>query len=307
MMHVILGTGPLGRSVMKELRIRKEPFRVINSSGRQPWSEHVPVEKADLMDTQQAIAAIAGASVVYQCAQPPYHRWETMFERLQENVIAAARATNARLVAAENMYMYGDVGVERDEELPYAAKTKKGRIRARLAERLLNLHRRGELQVVIGRGADFFGPNVLLSSAGVRLFQPLVKGKPASILGNPDVKHTYTFIEDFGKALVTLGQTEDAYGEAWHVPNAETITAREFVALAARLAGVEARIKPMGRGMLRIGGLFIPEARESIEMFYQVEKDFVVSSRKYTDRFGQSATPLEVALAATVDWYRKHN
>jgi nucleoside-diphosphate-sugar epimerase len=306
-MHLILGTGPLGRSVMKELQIRGEPYRIINFSGRRPWTEHISVERADLMDANQAKSAIAGASVVYQCTQPPYHRWDSLFERLQENIIEAAKATNAKLVAAENMYMYGDVEGEIHEELPYIAKTKKGRIRAKLAERLLDLHRRGELQVVIGRGSDFFGPGVTNSSAGIRMFRPIVSGKPVSILGKPDVKHTYTFIEDFGKALVTLGQTENAYGEAWHVPNSETVTVREFVELAAQLAGVKAKIKPMGKGMLRIGGLFIPEARESIEMFYQFEKDFVISNRKYIDRFGQSATPLNEALAATVEWYRKQN
>lgn len=303
-MHVILGTGPLGRSVMKELRKREEPFRIVNFSGRQPWSEDVSVVKADLMELDQAKAAVAGATVVYQCTQPPYHKWDGMFERLQGNIIAAAMAAGAKLVAAENVYMYGDVDSERHEGLPYAAQTKKGRIRARLAERLLELHRRGNLQVVLGRGADFFGPGVTESSAGERLFQPLVMGKPASVLGEPARKHTFTFIDDFGKALVTLGQTEDAYGEAWHVPNADALSVSKFVELAGRLAGIEARIKPMGKGMLRIGGLFIPAAREIIEMFYQFEKDFVVSSQKFTKRFGQAATPLEESLAATVDWYR---
>ncbi|MCR2805437.1 NAD-dependent epimerase/dehydratase family protein [Paenibacillus soyae] len=304
-MHVILGTGPLGRSVMKELQMRGEPYRIVNSSGRYPWTEHISVEKADLMDVNQAKSAIAGASVVYQCVQPPYHKWSSLFERLQENIIEAAKAANAKLVAAENMYMYGEAKGEIHEELPYVAATKKGRIRAKLAERLLDLHRRGELQVVIGRGSDFYGPGVTNSSAGSMMFRPLVSGKPVSILGKLDVKHTYTYIEDFGKALVTLGQTDNAYGEAWHVPNSKTVTVREFVELAAQLAGVKATIKPMGKGMLRIGGLFMPTARESIEMFYQFEKDFVISNRKYTERFGQPATPLDVALAATVEWYRK--
>lgn len=306
-MHLILGTGPLGRSVMKELQRRREPFRIVNSSGRHSWTEHQSVERVDLLDANQAKLAISGASVVYHCAQPPYHRWNSLFERMQENIIEAAKATNAKLVAAENMYMYGDVDGEIHEGLPYIATTKKGRIRAKLAERLLDLHRRGDLQVVIGRGSDFFGPGVTNSSAGAMMFRPLVSGKPVSIMGNPDKKHTFTFIEDFGKALVTLGETENAYGDAWHVPNVETVTAREFVELAAQHAGVKTTIKPMGKGMLRIGGLFIPAARESIEMFYQFEKDFVISSRKYTDRFGPSATRLDVSLAATVEWYRKQN
>lgn len=303
-MHVVLGTGPLGRSVIKELQKREEPFQVVNFSGRQPGSEDILVVRADLMDPDQAKAAITGASVVYQCTQPPYHQWEGRFERLQENIIMAAMASGAKLVVAENVYMYGDVDDEMHEGLPYSARTKKGRIRAKLAEQLLELHHRGKLQAVVGRGSDFFGPGVTDSSAGERMFQPLIMGKAVSVIGEPGRKHTFTFIEDFGRALVTLGQSEDAYGEAWHVPNADAVSVAEFVELAAQLAGVNARIKPMGKGMLRIGGLFIPGARESIEMFYQFEKEFVVSSNKFSDRFGQKATPLEESLAATVDWYR---
>lgn len=303
-MHVVLGSGPVGISVIKELRRRGELFRVVNYSGKQSWSEDVSVVRADLMDLDQAKAAVLGATVVYQCTQPSYHQWEGKFERLQENIIAAAMVSGAKLVAAENVYMYGNVDGEIHEGLPYNAKTKKGRIRAKLSERLLELHRLGKLQAVLGRGSDFFGPGVTDSSAGERMFQPLVKGKPASVLGVPNRKHTFTFIEDFGRALVTLGQTEDAYGEAWHVPNADTVTVNKFIEAAAQLADVEKRIKPMGKGMLRIGGLFIPAARESIEMFYQYEKDFIVNSRKFTNRFGERATPLEESLAATVQWYQ---
>ncbi|WP_252863226.1 NAD-dependent epimerase/dehydratase family protein [Paenibacillus riograndensis] len=302
-MHVVLGTGPLGRSVIKELRKREEPYRVVNFSGRQTEPEDVVV-RADLMDPDQAKAAITGASVVYQCTQPPYNQWKGKFERLQDNIIKGAMVSGAILVAAENVYMYGDVDHEIHEGLPYAARTKKGRIRAKLAEQLLELHKLGKLQVVLGRGSDFFGPGVTDSSAGERLFKPLVMGKAASIMGDPDKKHTFTFIEDFGRALIMLGQSEDTYGEAWHVPNADAVPMTKFIELAAQLAGVEAKIKPMGKGTLRIGGLFIPTARESIEMFYQFEKEFVVSSKKFTDRFGQSSTPLEESLKATVDWYR---
>ncbi|WP_258171239.1 NAD-dependent epimerase/dehydratase family protein [Paenibacillus sp. R14(2021)] len=290
--------------MIKELRKRKEPFRVVNFSGQQPGLEHISVVRADLMNLDQAKAAIKGATLVYQCTQPPYHQWEGRFERLQENIIAAVMITGAKLVAAENVYMYGDVEGEIHEGLPYAEQTKKGRIRAMLANQLLEMHHRGKLQAVLGRGSDFFGPGVTDSSAGERMFQPLLRGKAASVIGEPDRKHTFTFIDDFGKALVTLGQTEDAYGEAWHVPNVDAIAVKEFVELAAQLAGVDAKIKPMGKGMLRFGGLFIPAARESIEMYYQFEKDFVVSSRKFTDRFRQRATPLEESLAATIDWYR---
>ncbi|AJY75403.1 NAD-dependent epimerase/dehydratase family protein [Paenibacillus beijingensis] len=303
-MHVILGTGPLGLAVMREIEKRGEPFRFVNVSGTLPKGINAPLRRADLMDAEQAREAARGATVIYHCVQPPYHRWDGLFERLQDNIISAAAANGAKLAVAENLYMYGEVNGSIHERLPYKAATRKGQIRAKLTRRLQELYRTGDLQAVIGRGADFFGPYVTDSSVGERLFKPLINGKHATVMGDPDKKHTYTFIDDFGKALVMLGEAEDAYGQAWHVPNADTVTTRQFVGMAAQAAGCGAKVRTMGIGMLRFGGLFIPAARESIEMFYQYERDFVVDSWKFSDRFKMAATPLADSLAATIDWYR---
>jgi nucleoside-diphosphate-sugar epimerase len=299
-MNVILGTGPLGMSVMRELVARNEPVRMVSFNGRAPVPQGVRLDSANLMDKEQAIEATKGSKVIYQCAQPPYHKWGEMFIPFQDNIIAGAIVAGAKLVAAENMYMYGLVRGGMHENLPYAAVTKKGQVRAEMTRKLKKLHREGTLQVTMGRGADFFGPNVHNSSVGSRLFNPIVKGKACTVMGNPDRKHTYTFIDDFAKALVKLSQHDDAFGQVWHVPNAATVTTREFVEMAYRIAGFPAAIRTMGKGMLRLGGLFIPEAKESIEMYYQFDEDFIVESSKFSKRFGVVATPLELALEKTV-------
>jgi nucleoside-diphosphate-sugar epimerase len=61
----------------------------------------------------------------------------------------------------------------------------------------------------------------------------------------------------------------------------------------------------MGKWMLSIGGLFIPEARESIEMLYEFEKPFVVDDSKFKRTFGDHVTPLDRAIQQTVTWYRQ--
>jgi hypothetical protein len=62
----------------------------------------------------------------------------------------------------------------------------------------------------------------------------------------------------------------------------------------------------MGRLMLALGGLFVPVARESLEMIYEFEKPFVVDSSKYVKAFGNHATPLKDAIHSTVAWYQQH-
>ena len=131
-----------------------------------------------------------------------------------------------------------------------------------------------------------------------------IRGKKASAFGNIDLPHTYTFINDFGKALVTLGEQEESLGRAWHVPNGETLTTREFVRIVYEPAGTECRVSVMGRSMLRMGGVFIPPAREMVEMMYEFEKPFIVDSSRYVQAFGNHATPVREAIRNTVEWYK---
>lgn len=305
-MNVILGMGPLGMAVAKELLGRGEAVTMVSRNGAAPLPRGARFAKADLLDSEQAVEAMKGARKVFQCAQPPYSKWTDLFMRMQDHVVAGAIAHRAKLIVAENLYMYGQVDGPMSENSAYVATTRKGMLRSAMAEKLLKHYREGVLQVAIGRGSDFFGPFVLASAVGERFFRPILKGKPCSVLGNPDKKHTYTYIGDFGRALATLGDHDDAFGQAWHVPSAEAVTTRQFAETACRIAGRPPAVRAMGRTMLRIGGLFLPDARENVEMFYQFEYDFVADSGKYEQRFRQRATPLETSIAETLSWYEEN-
>ena len=131
-----------------------------------------------------------------------------------------------------------------------------------------------------------------------------MQGKAASVPGNLDLPHTYTYVDDFGKALVILGERDEALGQVWHVPNAETVTTRQFVTMIYEELGQSPKMNGMGRLMMSVGGLFIPAAREMVEMMYEFEKPFVVDSRKFTQAFGVAGTPLREAIKTTVAWYK---
>ena len=112
---------------------------------------------------------------------------------------------------------------------------------------------------------------------GARVFYPLLRGKPAQLIGRIDLPHTHTYVKDFGKALVILGERDEADGQAWHVPNDQpTMTQGELVRMFAEEAGVEPKMSSMGKLMMSIGGLFIPEAKETVEMMYEFENPFVI-------------------------------
>jgi nucleoside-diphosphate-sugar epimerase len=250
--------------------------------------------------------AVKDADCVYQCTNPAYHRWPQEFPTLQENILAAAADVNARLIIAENVYMYGDShGLPLTEEMPHNATTRKGKIRSQMSLDALRAHQEGRVKVVIGRGSDFFGPRVLNSMLGERQIGFAVQGKRSSLIGNIDVPHTLTYIKDFGKALVTLSQHEESYGSVWHVPNAPAMTQREIILQVFSELQRTPSYNTMGKMMLRIGGLFIPAARESVEMMYEFEQPFFVDSSKFERTFAVSATPLSESLNETVQWFQQ--
>jgi len=305
-LHVVFGAGPLGLALLRALEARKQRTRLVTRGGRRAIGSATPFEwfEADATDARSAQRACAGATVVYHCAGAPYHRWAQLLPKMMDGIAGAARVAEAKLVYADNAYLYGKVTGPMRDDLPSNPNSRKGLVRAQLADRLLEAHSRGALRAVIGRGSDFFGPNVLLSHAGNRLFPQALTGKATDVLGDPDRLHSFTFIDDFAAALVVLGEREEALGHAWHVPTAQAITHRAFIERVYRLAGTEPQLRAVPRAMVSLLALMDPTLREVKEMLYQLEEDFVLDSSRFTRTFGLAPTPLDDAIRSTVSWYR---
>src|SRR4051812_35729509 len=116
-LHVVLGaTGAIGNAVVAELAARGHRVRAVSRGASGPHAF-----RADVTTTEGAIAACADAAVVYQCAQPAYARWAAEFRQFTRAILAGVEAAGARLVMADNLYMYGPVEGPMTETLPYAA------------------------------------------------------------------------------------------------------------------------------------------------------------------------------------------
>jgi nucleoside-diphosphate-sugar epimerase len=306
-LHVVFGTGAVGMSVMDELIQRgRRRVRMVNRSGRASVPDGVEVVGGDATDEAFAREASEGASVVYFALNPPYDKWPELFPPLQAGVIEGAASAGAKLIAMENLYMYGPTdGRPLTEDLPYAPNTRKGSVRAMMSEELMEAHTSGRVRVAIGRASDYFGPRVLVSAAGEQVFGRAVEGKSAQLAGDPDQPHTYTYAPDVGKGLVILGEREEALGQAWHLPSPETLTTRQFVEMIFEEVGKPARVQAAPKILLRAIGLFNPGIRETIEMLYEFEEPFVVDYSKFEEAFGEQATPLRESIRGTVRWYRE--
>jgi nucleoside-diphosphate-sugar epimerase len=304
-LHVVFGTGPVGLAIMDELVSKGKRVRMVNRSGRADVAEGVEVVGADAADTTFTREVSAGASVVYFALNPPYDKWPELFPGLQAGVVEGAASAGAKLIAVENLYMYGSTGGRPlTEDLPYAANTRKGKVRARMSRELMEANASGKVRVAIGRASDFFGPRVLASAAGEQVFGRAVAGKSAQVAGDPDQPHTYTYAPDIGRGLVILGEREEALGRVWHLPSPETVTTRRFVETIFEEVGKPARVQAAPKILLRAMGLFNPPLRETIEMLYEFEEPFVVDHSAFERAFGIRATPLREAIKETVRWYR---
>ena len=305
-LHVIAGAGPVGSATALLLAGRGERVRVITRSGAGPAARGIENIAADAADVGQLTALAGGADVLYNCASPPYHRWPQDWPPLAASLLAAAERTGAVLVTMSNLYGYGPVGHPMTEDDPPAAAGPKGRTRAAVWAQALAAHQAGRARVTEARASDFFGPFVRAQSPiGERSIPRLLAGRAISVLGNPDVLHSWTYLPDIAAALVTLGADERAWGRPWHVPTGPPLSQRDIYTALARIAGAPPpRLRPVPPWLIRAGGLAVPFLRELPEVAYQFTAPFVVDSTAFQATFGAAPTPVEEALSATLSWWR---
>jgi nucleoside-diphosphate-sugar epimerase len=260
---------------------------------------------ADVSRIDGARRACVGAAVVYHCAQPDYGKWPELFPPMTQAVLDGAAEAGAKLVFADNLYMYGPPDGPMTEETPQHAVGRKGRTRIEMAAALLRAHTEGRLRCTIGRSSDYYGPRGTGTTAGETVMKPALRGKRARWLGSLDQPHTLNYLEDMARALVMLGERDEADGQVWHLPAAAPLTGREFLALVFQEVGHPPKVGVVSRPMIRIAGLFNPFLRELNETLYQFQRPFVSDASKFRGAFGPfEPTPHPEAMGRTVDWFR---
>lgn len=306
-LHVVFGTGPLGLATLRCLRARGHRVRMINRSGRVGFEKDLETELGggDAADPSLAREVCEGATAVYHCVGLPYPRWNE-FPAIMRGIVEGAASAGARLIYGDNVYAYGHVTGPIREDLPETATTRKGSIRAEVAGMLREAHAAGKVRAAIGRASDFFGPGVTdASMLGGRVFERLLAGRSAQVVGNPDRLHSYTYIDDFARTLVTLASRDDALGQTWLVPNAPATTTRAVIERIASLAGVAAKVSALPSFLVGVLGLFDGQIRELKEMLYEFEDDFVIDDARSRNALGLAPTPLDESLATTLAWWRE--
>jgi nucleoside-diphosphate-sugar epimerase len=302
-MQTILGAnGTIGNELSKLLPQYTDKIRQVS---RNPKKVNATDEtfSADLLDPKAVSDAVAGSEIAYLVAGLKYDAkvWAEQWPKVMRNTIDACKRHGTKLVFFDNVYPYGLVDGVMTESTPFNPCSRKGEIRARIATMLLDEMKRGEIQGMIVRAADFYGNGATLSMTHSTVTERLKAKKTPQWVGDPKLVHTFTYTPDAGRTLAILGNTPTAFGQTWHaLTSKEAITGEQYVRLACELAGRPYGVQAMGRMGLRVVGLFIPVLREVVEMMYQYEQDYRFDSSKLEQAFKVQATAYREGIAATL-------
>ena len=122
-LSLVVGAGVIGSRGAGMLAERGDRIRMVSRHGSGPAGV-----AADAADAGAMARLAEGAAVIYNCVNPPYHRWPADWPPIAASVLGAAERSGAVLVTLSNLYGYGprdpggyDVAHPMTEATPLAA------------------------------------------------------------------------------------------------------------------------------------------------------------------------------------------
>lgn len=172
------------------------------------------------------------------------------------------------------------------EATPFAPRGRKGQVRAAMARMVLDEMERGDIPVLIGRAPEFYGPGKTQSFTNALVIEALKEGKKPRVPVRDDTLRTLIWTPDASRALATLGNEPDAYGQTWHLPCDDArLTYKQFVTMAAQVFGRVPHYTVVPKLGFSVAGLVSGEVREIKELLPRYERDNLFDSRKFKQRF----------------------
>lgn len=299
-MHTILGAGgPVANALTQELLNHDENVRLVSRRPVDINGNNLTWRKADLLDYKQVQEAAQGSTIIYLCAGLVYDAeiWRQQWPVIIQNVINVTKENNARLIFFDNVYMYGLVNGPMKEDTPYHPLSEKGKVRAAIANTIMNEVKAGTLNATIARAPDFYGTTSTNAFLDMMVLSKYAKKQTAQWMGDPDKLHSFIYIPDAGRAMYLLGQHPESDNQIWHLPTSPVMKGQQFLELAARVYGVKPKFMRVRKFMLWILGLFDKLIAGTVEMYYQSDHDYIFDSGKFEKAFNFKPTSYEDGIS----------
>ena len=298
-MQVILGSGGIiGNDLAKELKKYTSEIRLASRNPKKV-NDGDELVVCDLTQPGDVDKAVKGCEIAYLTAGLKYtlKTWGEQWPLIMKNVIDACKKHKTKLVFFDNIYMYHPNKLNpMTEETEVKPSSKKGLVRARIAQMVLDEIRTGKLEALIARAADFYGPGVSNSVFNQVVFNNLKAGKKANWFCSLNHLHNFTFTPDAAKATALLGNTGSAYNQVWHLPTTAPIKGKLWIEKVASELGVEPKTQVASKFIIQMMGIFNPIMKEFVEMLYQWNRDYNFDSSKFETVCKIKPTPIDEAI-----------
>ncbi len=288
--QVVVGAGIVGSTLAELLADDGQEVIVITRSGSGPNHKNIKRVAADVTDLSKLLQIAPSAAAIYNCVNPPYHRWAQEWPPIAESFLGYAEKTGAVLVTCSNLYGYGPVDVPMTESLPLNAPGVNGKVRAQMWLEAKALHDAGRIKATEVRGSDYVCAGEQ-SRVGSRVMPKILAGKPAQVLGDIDVKHTWTYPLDVARLMQIVASDPKAWGKAWHVPSNEPKTQQEIVSELAAVVGIkDPKLSSVPNVMWNLIALFNPLMKALKETAFQMQRPYVLDDSAARKAFGMQPT-----------------
>ncbi|MDE5450915.1 NAD-dependent epimerase/dehydratase family protein, partial [Elizabethkingia meningoseptica] len=246
------------------------------------------VFSADLSIREQAVEAVKGSDIAYFTLGLPISSdfWEEQFPLITKNVIEACKINGTKLVFFDNTYMYPQDDRVLKEDTAFAPVGRKGRVRREMAEMVLKAIHSGEIEAVICRAPEFYGPGKTQSISNTLIFNNIKEGKKLKVPLSADKKRSLIWTPDASRATALIGNTPDAFGQTWHLPvDKSHATYREFIRTASEVYSRDLKYSVIPKFIFNIGALFNKKLKELLELLPRYEHDNIFDDSKFRSRF----------------------
>ena len=308
MKHTILGAGgSIGNALTHELLKTKEDVRLVSRSNYSvPGTESF---KADITSYDETLKSVKDSDFVHLCAGLTYDSkvWAELWPKVMQNTINACKSVNAKLVFFDNVYMYGKVDGKMTETTPYNPCSRKGETRAKIVMLLENEIRKKNINAIIARSADLYGPYATKTSVPyILVFDKLLYGKKAQWMIDANKLHSFTYTIDAAKGLVLLSSRNECLNQIWHLPTCNPpIDGETFIMLVAKELGIVPDYTVLQKWMVKMIGFFNKTVFESYEMLYQSEFDYYFDSTKFNNYFNFNPKLYSAGIYETLELLKK--
>lgn len=299
---IVIGiNGHVGHHVAKAFVAAGWDVTGFGRSNKQPVAG-VRFVKGDAEDVAAMRAAIGDIDVVVNALNVPYHQWDHgRMEAQTDRVIAALGSTGKTLLFPGNIYNYAASDRVVTPDLPQRPQTARGEIRVKVEALYEAAAKRGDIQVIVLRAGDFYGPESSFDWFDLAMLRDAAKGKFA-MMGVPGVGHSWAYLPDVGRAFEKLAWHRKEFGafETFHFAG-NYVTPEQMADAAVAAAPVKLKVSVFPRVLFKVVGLVDPMMREVGRMGYLWENPMELKDARLDEILGPDfGTPFKEAVAATV-------